>query len=181
MTFILPPVPFAHVDTNPSDHLNTNTAIMDEDLAFALIAFLFLSFPFLIVLAITGSMAYSRTRAWDKARHRRSVGLESETNRLVADADADSEDFCDTEDEEEHKQRQAEEEADRFLTFGQKFRKEHSKLWSGKGGKDIAKKKEREDRRKLAKAVVREMARVERRKIRKADAEAADLPPYKKE
>lgn len=138
------------------------------------------SFPLLVALAITGSIAYTRTRKWDKARQQRSIGSASESNRLVGEKDLDSDDFYDTEDEEEHEQRKKEEEADRFLTFRQKYWKEFKGVWSGKGNTDAAKKKEREDRRKLAKAVVRELARVERRKARTATAETGDLPPQKK-
>jgi hypothetical protein len=141
---------------------------------------LFLSFPFLIVLSITGCVAYGRTKAWDKSRNHRFVSLESETNRLV-ESDEDS-DFYDTDDETEHNERKAEEEADKFLTFNQKFRKEFKKVWTGKGNKDVTKQKEREERRKLAKAVAREMSRIERRRARQAvkGAESEDLPPYKK-
>ncbi|KAL6706846.1 hypothetical protein ACN47E_004989 [Coniothyrium glycines] len=154
---------------------------MDEDLiAFGIVMVLFLSFPFLIVLGITGCVAYGRTKAWDKARNQRAVSLEGETNRLVEEDDES--DFYDTEDEEEHNQRKAEEEADKFLTFRQKYRKEFRKVWSGKGKGDVLKQREREERRKLAKAVAREMARIERRKARKAAqvGQTEDLPPYKK-
>ncbi|CAN9393883.1 unnamed protein product [Alternaria alternata] len=149
---------------------------MDEDLvAFGIVMMLFLSFPFLTVLSITGCVAYSRTKTWDKARNQRAVGLESsngETNRLVSDEADEESDFYDTDDEEEHKKNKAEEEADKYLTFNQKFRK-------GKG--DIIKQKEREERRKLAKAVAREMDRRERRKARAAaKAQSEDLPAYTK-
>ncbi|KAH7559944.1 hypothetical protein J3E72DRAFT_354670 [Bipolaris maydis] len=159
---------------------------MDEDLiAFGIVMLLFLSFPFLTVLSITGCIAYSRTKVWDKARNQRAVSLESsETNRLVDDGDnTDDSDFYDTEDEEEHKQRQAEDEADKHITFGQKFRKEFRKVWTGKGKNDLLKQKEREERRKLAKAVARELDRRERRMARRAAAKvqsSEDLPAYTK-
>ena len=149
---------------------------MDEDLiAFGIVMLLFLSFPFLTVLSITGCVAYSRTKAWDKARNQRAVSLESsETNPLVTEAD----------DEEEHNQRQADEEADKHLTFGQKFRKEFKSVWMGKGKTDVLKQKEREERRKLAKAVARELDRRERRKARaaakKEDGSNDFLPAYTK-
>lgn len=156
---------------------------MDEDLiAFGVVMLLFISFPFLIVLSITGCVAYGRTKAWDRERNQLAVSLESsENNRLVEDNDDES-DFYDTDDEEEHNQKKAEEEADRFITFRQKFGKEFRKVWSGKGKVDIMKQREREERRKLAKAVAREMERIERRKARKAAkvVESDDLPPYKK-
>jgi hypothetical protein len=142
---------------------------------------LFLSFPFITVLGITGCVAYSRTKIWDKARNIRAVGLESESNPLVSpDADSES-DFYDTDDEEEHNTRRAEDEADKNLTFNQKFRKEFRKVWSGKGKTDIVKQREREERRKLAKAVAREMNRIERSKLRAAaKAQSEDLPAYTK-
>ncbi|CAE7201926.1 hypothetical protein CFE70_008345 [Pyrenophora teres f. teres 0-1] len=158
---------------------------MDEDLiAFSIVMLLFLSFPFLTVLSITGCVAYTRTKAWDKARNQRAVSLESsETNRLVAEVNDSESDFYDTDDEEEHNQRQADEEADKHLTFGQKFRKEFKSVWTGKGKTDVLKQKEREERRKLAKAVARELDRRERRKARAA-AKKGDsddlLPAYTK-
>ena len=151
---------------------------MDEDLiAFGIVMVLFLSFPLLIVFSITGCIAYSRTKAWDKARNQGSISLEA--SRLVENADDDESDFVDTDDEEEHNKRQAEEEADKSLTFNQKFRKEFRKCWNGKGREEIVKNKEREERRKLAKAVARELDRRERRKARQAaKGQAEDLPPY---
>ncbi|CBX98528.1 hypothetical protein IAQ61_007844 [Plenodomus lingam] len=155
---------------------------MDEDLiAFGCVMVLFLAFPFITILGITGCVAYSRTKAWDKARNQRAVSLESsETNPLVENEDES--DFYDTDDETEQKTRKAEEEADKHLTFSQKFRKEFAKVWSGKGKLDVIQQKEREDRRKLAKAVARELARLERRKARAAAkaTESDSLPPYEK-
>ncbi|RMZ74145.1 hypothetical protein GMOD_00005004 [Pyrenophora seminiperda CCB06] len=158
---------------------------MDEDLiAFGIVMLLFLSFPFLTVLSITGCVAYSRTKAWEKARNQSAVSLESsENNRLVTEADDDESDFYDTDDEEEHNQRQADEEADKHLTFGQKFRKEFKSVWTGKGKTDVLKQKEREERRKLAKAVARELDRRERRKAKSAAKKGGStdfLPAYTK-
>ncbi|EOA80681.1 hypothetical protein ACJQWK_09659 [Exserohilum turcicum] len=156
---------------------------MDEDLiAFGIFMLLFLSFPFLTVVSITGCVAYSRTKAWDKARNQRAVSLESsETNRLVAQDDDES-DYYDTEDEEEHSKRQAEEEADKDISFNHKFRKEFRNVWMGKGKADVLKQKEREERRKLAKAVARELDRRDRRKARAANRvqSSEDLPAYTK-
>jgi hypothetical protein len=152
---------------------------MDEDLiAFAIVMLLFLSVPFFTVLSVTGCVAYGRTKAWDKTRNQRTVRLESEGDPLVQNDDES--DFYDTEDEEEHTKLKAEEEADRFLTFHQKFRKEFRKVWTGKGKTDVLKQKEREERKKLAKAVAREMSRIERRKARAAQAQSEDLPAYTK-
>lgn len=154
---------------------------MDEDLiAFGIVMVLFLSFPILLVLSITGCIAYSRTKAWDKARNQGSLALES--RRLVDDADAsDSEsDFYDTDDENEHNKRKAEEESDKLLTFRQKYRKEFRKCWNGKGRDEVVKTKEREERRKLAKAVARELERRERRRVRKEERAREELPKYVK-
>lgn len=155
---------------------------MDEDLiALGIVMMLFIAFPFLLVLSITGCVAYSRTKTWDRERNQRALSLESENNRLVEDEDEESE-FYDTDDEEEHNKRKAEEEVEKHMTFNQKFGKEFRKVWSGKAKEDILKQKEREERRNLAKAVARELARIERRKARKAakGAKFEDLPPYKK-
>ncbi|KAJ4370364.1 hypothetical protein N0V83_004882 [Neocucurbitaria cava] len=154
--------------------------IMDEDfIAFGIVMLLFLAFPFLVVVSITGCVAYSRTKAWDKARNQATVGLEG--TPLVGCGEEES-DCCDTNDEEEHKKYKAKEEADKLLTFKRKFRKEFRKLWNGKGREDVMKQKEREDRRKLAKAVARELDRRERRRARQAEqvGESEDLPPYRK-
>jgi hypothetical protein len=157
---------------------------MDEDLiAFGIVMLLFLSFPFVTVLSITSCVAYSRTKTWDRARNQRAVSLEAdEANPLVPSSDdSEEEDFYDTDDEEEHNVRRAEEDADKHLTFGQKFRKEFRKVWSGKGKPDMIKQREREERRKLAKAVARELQRGERRKARAAaKALSEDLPAYTK-
>jgi hypothetical protein len=149
---------------------------MDDDLiAFGVIMLGFLSMPFLVVLGVTGCVAYSRTKAWDKTRNQGAISLES--SRLV-DEDEES-DFLDTDDENDHIQRKTEEESDKSLTFNQKFRKEFKKCWNGKGREDIINTKVREERRKLAKAVAREMDRRERRRARKAaSGQSEDLPPY---
>lgn len=153
---------------------------MDEDLiAFGIVMVLFLSFPFLIVLSITGCVAYGRTKAWDKSRNQTTVGLEA--TPLVDSAEEES-DYYDTDDEAESNKRKVEEQADQFLTFNQKFRKEFKKVWTGKGREDVVKQKEREERRKLAKAVARELDRRERRKARLSTKVAGSegLPPYQK-
>jgi hypothetical protein len=162
--------------------ITQTTNNMDDDMQdlvmFACVMLLFLSFPIIIVLSITGSIAYSRTKAWDKTRNQGAVSLES--TRLV-DTPSDESDFVDTDDEDEHNKRKAEEESDKSLTFNQKFRKEFKKCWSGKGREEVVKIKEREERRKLAKAVAREMDRRERRRARQAaKGQAEELPPYVK-
>lgn len=152
---------------------------MDEDLiAFGIVMLAFLSMPLILVLSITGCIAYGRTKAWDKSRNQGAISLES--SRLVENEDDES-DFVDTDDEDDHNKRKAEEEADKSLTFNQKFRKEFRACWNGKGREEIMKSKEREERRKLAKAVAREMDRRERRRARQAArGQADDLPPYAK-
>ncbi|KAF1920193.1 hypothetical protein BDU57DRAFT_6274 [Ampelomyces quisqualis] len=153
---------------------------MDEDLiAFGCVMLLFLSFPFFIVMSITGCIAYSRTKTWDKARNRGAITLESTS--LVENREDDESDFVDTDDEDDYNKRKAEEESDKILTFGQKYRKEFKKCWNGKGREEILKTKEREDRRKLAKAVARALDRRESKRARQAaQGQADDLPPYVK-
>jgi hypothetical protein len=149
---------------------------MDEDLiAFGIVMVVLLSMPFALLMSIMSCVAYSRTKAWDKKRNQGSLALESEP--LVDDES----DFLDTDDEEEHNKRKADAEADKTLTFKQKFWKEFRSAWNGKGREEIMKNKEREERRKLAKAVAREMDRRERRRARAAaQGQSEDLPPYKK-
>jgi hypothetical protein len=152
---------------------------MDEDLiAFGCVMLLFLSFPFFIVMSITSCVAYSRTKAWDKARNKGTITLES--TALVENHNDDESDFVDTDDEDDYNKRKAEEEADKSLTFGQKYRKEFRKCWNGKGREDIVKQKEREERRKLAKAVARALDRRERKRARQAAQQADELPAYVK-
>ncbi|KAF2031740.1 hypothetical protein EK21DRAFT_110636 [Setomelanomma holmii] len=150
---------------------------MDEDLiAFGIVMVLFLSAPFLIVMGITGCIAYSRTKTWDKARNQGAISLESTC--LVDNAANDDSDFYDTDDEEEHNKRMVEEEADKDLTFNQKFRKEFKNCWNGKGREHMIKTKEREERKKLARAVVRAMERRAAKQARQtAQGEAEELPP----
>jgi Skp family chaperone for outer membrane proteins len=153
---------------------------MDEDLvAMLAVLGLFVSFPIAVVAFTTGCIAYSRTKAWDKERNLKAVNAEAST--LLPDADSED-DFLDTDDEAEQTARKTEEENDRFLTFGQMYRKQFRKVWSGKNAQQIVKEREREERRKLAKAVAREMDRRERRRARKAEREAgfeAAPPSYK--
>ena len=169
----------------PSRYTYTSTyqltpAAMDEDLiAFGVIMVFFLSVPFLLLLSITGCIAYRRTKAWDKSRNQAATGMEA--TRLV-DGASDESELDDTDDESERAQRKAEARADNFLTFNQKFRKEFGKLWRGKGREAVVKEREREERRKLAKAVAKELDRRERRRARQAakNQEVDELPPYKK-
>jgi hypothetical protein len=183
MLSLTPPPIFLNNTTKPQLNLPTQISKlhskMDEDLiAFAIVMVLFLSFPFFIVMSITGCVAYSRTKAWDKSRNQGAITLES--TRLVENRDDDESDFVDTDDEDDYNKRKAEEEADKTLTFNQKFRKEFKKCWNGKGREDIMKNKEREDRRKLAKAVARALDRRERKRARQAaqGQAAEELPPY---
>jgi len=154
---------------------------MDEDLvAFCIFFVLLVGFPLAVVLTTFSCIAYARTKKWDKERSQRVNALESEANTLL---DSDD-DFLDTDDENEYNERKAEEEQDRLLTFGQMWRKEFRKVWNGKGVQQLAKEREREERRKLAKAVATELDRRERRRARRAAKEAEEretLPPYYKQ
>ncbi|KAF1954559.1 hypothetical protein CC80DRAFT_517486 [Byssothecium circinans] len=136
--------------------------------------------PLAAGLAATAIVAYSRTKKWDTERNLKASNLESSSSLLPHDDDES--DFLDTDDEAKHNERKAEEEADRFLTFHQMWRKEFRKVWSGKGAKNMAKEREREERKKLAKAVAKELERRDRRRARKERAamEGEGLPPYKK-
>lgn len=152
---------------------------MDDDLiAFCLFLVLFLSWPISVGLIITSCVAYARTKKWDKERNLKTANLE--TNRLVED---DESDFFDTDDEEDYNARKAEELAESHMTFGQKWRKEFKKTFSGKGAEQIRKEKEREERKKLAKAVAKELERRERRQARREARKAGgEMPPaYQKE
>lgn len=136
-------------------------------------------FPLSVITFVFVCIAYSRTKAWDRARNQRTSAQESLLNR----DDDDESEFYDTDDETEANERKAEESRDAMLTFGQKFRKEFVKVWKGKGIVELQKEKQREERRKLAKAVAKELERRERRAARKAErAKMGEegLPPYKK-
>ncbi|OAL49331.1 hypothetical protein IQ07DRAFT_588653 [Pyrenochaeta sp. DS3sAY3a] len=153
---------------------------------------LFISFPVIVFLSVISCAAYSRTKAWDKARNQRTLSLEGQplverNNNSSTDNNGDSDsEFDDTDDEAERVERKAQDAADAadaFLTFGQKFRKEWPRAWRDECWSDkaeIAKKKE--ERRELAKAVAKELERRERRRARDVEREggAEDLPPYKK-
>jgi hypothetical protein len=150
---------------------------MDSDDVLAL-CFLttILLLPIATGLAVTSYVAYSRTKKWDKDRTLKAASIESST--LLTSEDPEESDFYDTDDEAEHDARKAEEEADKYLTFNQMWRKEFRNVWNGKGAKQVIKEREREERRKLAKAVARELERRERRRARKVEGEG--LPAYKK-
>lgn len=165
---------------------------MDEDnedilAIFALIAvlILFISIPLTIALSITSCIAYSRTKAWDKERNLKLANLES-SDPLVDPSSNDSDSDLDTDDEDELKARKAiklEEAADGHLTFNQKWRKEFKKVWSGKGAQETVRQKEREERKKMAKAIAKELDRRERRRARAAERKGLgdELPAYRKE
>lgn len=148
---------------------------MDEDLiALCVMVGVLIVFPLSVVTLVLGSVAYARTKAWDRARNQRTTAQESLLP--TADADDDSE-FYDTDDETEANERKAEQSRDAMMTFGQKWRKEFGKAWKGKGIKQIQKEREREERRKLAKAVAKELDRRERRAAKKAETKEG-LPRY---
>lgn len=139
---------------------------MDEDyVALILFISLFLTFPFVLITGILSCIACSRTRAWKKEQRKRrfqNLSQSPDNESLVESEEEEEDDFLDTEDEEDQKKAKAEELADRNLTTRQKFRKEFGRAWKG-NVQDLQKQKEREERRKLAKAVAREIERQERR------------------
>lgn len=155
---------------------------MDEDDVFAILFLLtIVTLPLTLVLATTSLIAYSRTKKW-AAANKKSVRLptdpEASSAALLSSDDVEDDeddDYLDTEDEAEQTAAKAEAEADKSKTFGQMWRKEFRKVWSGKGAKGIAKEREREERRKLAKAVARELDRRERRRERRAIRERAKV------
>ncbi|KAF9732192.1 hypothetical protein PMIN06_009902 [Paraphaeosphaeria minitans] len=147
---------------------------MDEDLiALCVMVGVLIVFPLSVVALVLGSVAYARTKAWDRARNHLSNAQES----LLPTAEDDDSEFYDTDDEAEANERKDEEARDAMMTFGQKWRKEFGKAWKGKGMMQIQKEREREERRKLAKAVAKELDRRERRAARKADTKEG-LPRY---
>jgi hypothetical protein len=146
---------------------------MDEDLiALCAMVGVLIVFPLSVVTLVLGSVSYSRTKAWDRARNQRTSAQESLLNN-----DAEDSEFYDTDDEADANERKAEEARDAMMTFGQKWRKEFGKAWKGKGMVQIQKEREREERKKLAKAVAKELDRRERRAVRKADKKEG-LPRY---
>lgn len=153
---------------------------MDEDLlALGAVLTLLIAFPFSVVAFVLACVSYSRTRAWDRARNQRATKLEASSSLLSKDNNDDDDDseFYDTDDENEANERKVEEARDNLLTFGQKWRKEFGRCWKGKGVVQIQKEREREERRKLARAVAKELERRERRRARK---ERGGLPVYEK-
>lgn len=159
---------------NPTTIITT----MDEDLiAFICFLTLFILFPISLALSITGCIAHSRTRAWQKERAQKAAHLEAsdplldgKTNNLSTE-DVEEQDFWDEEDEEEDRKRKVEELEEATMTFGQKWRKEFRKIWNG-SGRNLIKEREREERKKLAKLVVRAMEKREARRAGEA------LPVY---
>lgn len=162
---------------------------MDAEDFIVLLGFcILIASPIILVLFITGCIAYSHTRTWQKAKLQRLRDAEFQ-NPLLANKGSPQQqeeepEFLDSEDEAEYREQQAEEaesEADWNLTTGQKFRKEWKKCWGGNAKKlqRQNEKKEREERRKIAREVVREMMRLQRKKDKalKLDLE---LPEYKK-
>ncbi|KAJ9656695.1 hypothetical protein H2198_004814 [Neophaeococcomyces mojaviensis] len=167
---------------------------MDAEDIIALFVFSsILCMPFILVLSITGCIAYSNTRTWQKEKARRLHDAESR-DPLVSKSQSsfeEIEDFLDSEDEAEYREKQeeeAEEEAEWKLTTKQKFNKEFKKCWTGKAKAEKEReKKEKEERRKIAKEVVREMMRLEKKRSKKlqlgvaGSVEDAVLPSYKEE
>ncbi|KAF2787713.1 hypothetical protein K505DRAFT_329477 [Melanomma pulvis-pyrius CBS 109.77] len=153
---------------------------MDDTLILAICTIpLYLLFPCLAVFLIIAIPAYTRTKKWDKARKQNATELEANT-LISPDDESDS---LDTDDETEDNERKTEEENDKYLTFRQKWLKEMKKGWKGEVAKQAQNDEEREERRKLARAVARELDRRERRRAMRSESEAQDaeaLPPYRK-
>ena len=159
---------------------------MDDDTFEMVMVMIFmgsiLALPFFIILAVSLSMTYSKTLAWDKARKEKQARLDRVEEQPLVEEDGDL-DFVDTEDEEDYQKRKVEEENDESLTFKQKFWKEWKKP-SNQLAKDEQKKKEREERKKLAKAVARQLDRMQRKRDGSGQAGPSneadtDLPTYK--
>jgi len=169
---------------------------MDAEDVITIFVFLsFLSLPVIIILSVTGCIAYSNTRTWQKEKSKRLLDAESldplVSKQTTETDDLEQQDLLDSEDEAEYREKQeeeAEKEADWKLTPRQKFKKEFKKCWSGKANVEKEREKTaREERRKVAKEVVREMMRLERKMGRKmqfafgGSDDDATLPTYKKE
>ncbi len=161
---------------------------MDDDTLEIIYGLLFMSlfilFPVVLVLSITACIALSSTREWQKARAAASSPSSSsiESAPLNPDEEAEEEDeldFLDSDEEADYHALKAEQAADKLLTFRQKFRKDFKKIWTGGVGKDAAKIREREERRKVARAVAREIERLERRRVRRGERGLGEgLPSY---
>lgn len=150
---------------------------MDEDVIFGICFLLAIfSLPVLFVGGILVLSAAAETRSWQKkkaARLQNSDVSDSLIPKESADHDSDSDlELLDSEDEAEKKDREEakrEEEADWQLTTKEKFWKELGNTWGGRSKKIAERnqqKKEREDRRKLAKDMVKVMRRYERRQAK---------------
>lgn len=138
----------------------------------------------LFAFLVNAIPAYKRTKKWDKARRQSATDteleLELEENTLLS-PQSDEADSFDTDDETELNERKADQEMDKSLTFRQKRLKEFEDQWKGKVAEKAVMDKEREERRKLAKAVARELDRIEGRRMTEFESEAQDaeaLPPY---
>ena len=124
--------------------------------------------PFALIASIGACVACHRTRKWQKEKTRREANPDAdvEMNALVEeeeDTDLDSEDEAQLAAEKE------EESPDWDLTPRQKFRKEFKKAMKGKNVAIEAKKREREERAKVAKAVAKQILRMERRRQRREE------------
>jgi hypothetical protein len=135
------------------------------------LVFLCIGVPLLLVFSIISCVAYSKTKAWKKEKAKRAARVDGdvEMDPLVSE-DEEEDEPLDSEDEAEITARKAEETQDWDLTTYQKWKKEIKKQWSGAAQRELTKKKEREDRTKIAKEVAREMLRAQRRQERKKNS-----------
>ena len=112
--------------------------------------------PFAFVSCIVSCGAFAKTKKWDRQRRD-----QVEEERLVEEPE---DDFLDTEDEEDYNTQKAEETAEQNMTFWQKFGVEYKREMNGSNSRRLAKKKEREEKKKMAKAVARQVDRLQRRR-----------------
>lgn len=122
--------------------------------------------PLLLVFSIMACVAYSKTKAWrkEKSKHVATTG-DVEMDPLVSEDE--EEEALDSEEEAEITARKEAERHDWALTTYQKWKKELKNQWTGAAQRELAAKKEREDRAKIAKQVAREMLRAQRKQEKK--------------
>lgn len=113
-------------------------------------------FGFTLVSCIVSCVVLPRTVRWSKRRH--------EYTAIESLTEEPEDDFLDTEDEEDYATMKAEEIAESSLTFWQKFRVEYKREMNGTNSRRALKKKEREEKKKMAKAVARQVDRLQRRR-----------------
>jgi hypothetical protein len=151
-----------------------NTGIMNDVLFAALfllaLAFLCVGVPLFLIFSVISCVAYSKTKAWKKEKAKRAAQVEGDVEMDPLVSEDEEEEPLDSEDDAEITARKEEQNQDWNLTAYQKWKKEMKKQWSGAAQRELTKKKEREDRAKIAKEVAREMLRAQRRQERKKNS-----------